>query len=265
MNPFPGTPDARHGFAAQQRPVRQMGRWLQMLSILAICGLSLSKLVGCDAGKEPARPVTGTTTTHRVPSDVPQIVAFGNSLTAGFGVSPDHAYPAQLQKLLHEAGYHYAVINAGVSGETTAGGLRRLPWILKNRPSMVILELGANDALRGQPLSVIASNLRTIIEGLRESSAVVVLAGMRIPPNYGLDYATGFASLFERLAEEQSVTLIPFFLEGVATRKELNQSDGIHPNEEGYHIVAETVLATITPLLNQKETRPGVPSKKLHE
>ena len=181
-------------------------------------------------------------------------MAFGNSLTAGLGVSPDQSYPAQLQRRLREAGYDHEVINAGVSGDTTTGGLRRLDWVLKSRPSIVILELGANDGLRGQPLSLMASNLAKIIDGLQQAGVEVVLAGMQIPPNYGLDYTTGFASLFEQLARDHSATLIPFFLEGVAARKELNQADGIHPTAEGYRIVAETVFNVIDPLL--KKNRP---------
>ena len=247
-------PDRRHGVATR-RSARQAVCRLLTLSLITVCSLFLPVLGGCDAGKEPARPLEDTTPVRRVPTDGPRIVAFGNSLTAGLGVSPDQSYPAQLQHQLHEAGYRYAVINAGVSGETTAGGLRRIPWILKSRPSIVIVELGANDALRGQSLSVIASNLKKIIEGLHEGGAVVVLAGMQIPPNYGLDYTTGFAALFERLAREHSVTLIPFFLEGVATKKELNQADGIHPTGAGYRIVAGTVFAVIEPLL--KKERPG--------
>jgi len=187
----------------------------------------------------------------RVIEAVPRIVAFGNSLTAGLGVSPDQSYPAQLQRRLLEAGHHYKVINAGVSGETTAGGLRRLSWILKSRPSIVILELGANDGLRGKSLALMASNLTEIIDGLQHAGVEVVLAGMKIPPNYGPAYTTGFASVFERLAQDHSVTLIPFFLEGVAARKELNQADGIHPTAEGYRIVAQTVFDVIEPLLKK--------------
>ena len=188
----------------------------------------------------------------QVRAEPPRIVAFGNSLTAGLGVSPDQSYPAQLQRRLREAGYHYDVINAGVSGDTTTGGLRRLAWILKSRPSVVILELGANDGLRGQPPSRMGSNLTEIIDGLQEAGVEVVLAGIQIPPNYGLAYTTGFASVFERLAQDHSVTLIPFFLEGVAARKELNQADGIHPTAEGYRIVAQTVFDVIEPLLKKE-------------
>ncbi len=264
MGLFPCTTDAPHGVATQ-RSVRQPGHRLSTLCLIASCGFFLlAGLGGCDT-RETATPLNDTPLARDVEpfdssgapprdhtaEDIPRIVAFGNSLTAGLGVSPNHAYPAQLQNQLHAAGYHYDVINAGVSGETTAGGLRRVPWILKSRPSMVIVELGANDALRGHPLSTIESNLRHIIERLREGGAVVVLAGMQIPPNYGLDYTTGFASLFERLAREQAVILIPFFLEGVAAQKTLNQADGIHPTGEGYRIVARTVFEVIEPLLKK--------------
>ncbi len=253
----PVTPDVLCRFAIQRYLT---GRWL----LVAACVFLLVPGVGGCEPKEPAlqsdetQPAR-TVSSSNVPSAsgrgveaAPRIVAFGNSLTAGLGVSPDQSYPAQLQRRLREAGYHHEVINAGVSGDTTTGGLRRLDWILKSRPSMVILELGANDGLRGQPLSLMASNLAKIIDGLRQAGVEVVLAGMQIPPNYGLDYTTGFASLFERLARDHSVALIPFFLEGVAARKELNQADGIHPTAEGYRIVSQTVFDVIEPLLKKE-------------
>ncbi len=258
--------DTRGPDVLRRFPTRRFaGRWGNWLR-LAGCGLLLaSGAGGCDT-REPAPPpdetqpahnvassdVSSTSSQGRVSADAPRIVAFGNSLTAGLGVSPDQSYPAHLQNHLDEAGYRYEVINAGVSGETTTGGLRRLTWILKSRPSMVIVELGANDALRGQPLSLMASNLAKIIQGLQEAGIKVVLAGMKIPPNYGLAYTTGFASMFERLAQDHSVTLIPFFLEGVAAQKALNQADGIHPTAEGYRIVAHTVFDVIEPLLTKE-------------
>ena len=257
----PNTPDSAvlHRSATQRFSLA--GRWLR----IAVGVLLLTSGVGGCEPKEPALPnethparnvassnVSSDSSQGPVVAEPPRIVAFGNSLTAGLGVSPDQSYPAQLQHRLREAGYHYEVINAGVSGETTAGGLRRLTWILKSRPSMVILELGANDGLRGQPLSLMASNLTKIIEGLQEAGVEVVLAGMQIPPNYGLAYTTGFASMFERLAQDHSVTLIPFFLEGVAARKDLNQADGIHPTAEGYRIVVHTVFDVIEPLLKKE-------------
>ncbi len=197
---------------------------------------------------ESSRPATSIPTSS-TSSESPRIVAFGNSLTAGLGVSPDQSYPAQLQWRLNETGYHYEVINAGVSGDTTAGGLRRVNWVLKSRPSIVILELGVNDAMRGQPLAGMYSNLDEIITRLQDAEAAVVLAGMKIPPNYGLDYTKGFSSMFEQLAREHNVTLIPFLLEGVAAKPELNQADGMHPTAAGYHIVADTVMTALEPLL----------------
>lgn len=249
-----------HRFAAQR--CRQPGKWLRvavgvLVLVAGVGGRDSKNPALATAETQPERNVTSSGVSNvsdRVVAEPARIVAFGNSLTAGLGVSPDQSYPAQLQRRLREAGYSCEVINAGVSGDTTTGGLRRLAWILKSRPSMVILELGANDGLRGQPLSLMASNLATIIDGLREAGVEVVLAGMQIPPNYGLDYTTGFASLFEQLAREHSVTFIPFFLEGVATRKDLNQADGIHPTAEGYRIVAQTVFDVIEPLL--KKERP---------
>ena len=252
----PVTNDVLHRFATQRF---RAGRWLR----LAVCVLLLVSGVG---GCEPREPATPSDETHpaRNGSSVdvssasshavevaPRIVAFGNSLTAGLGVSPDESYPAQLQRRLLEAGYHYEVMNAGVSGETTAGGLRRLSWILKSQPWMVILELGANDGLRGKPLALMASNLTEIIEGLQQAGVELILAGMQIATYYGSAYTNGFASVFERLAQDHGVTLIPFFLEGVAARKELNQADGIHPTAEGYRIVAQTVFDVIEPLLKK--------------
>ena len=181
-----------------------------------------------------------------------KIVAFGNSLTAGLGVSPDQSYPSQLQQRLNRAGYHYRVINAGVSGDTTAGGLRRLDWVLKSRPSIVIVELGANDGLRGQPLASMYSNLDTIISRLQNANTLVVLAGMKIPPNYGLDYTTRFSSMFKELAQKHQIALIPFLLEGVAAQPGLNQADGLHPTAAGYEIVADTVMTALKPLLREK-------------
>ena len=184
-------------------------------------------------------------------NDLPRIVAFGDSLTAGLGVSPDDAYPGQLARWLREQGLAYEVINAGVSGDTSAGGLRRVEWILKTQPRLVILELGANDGLRGQPLKETYENLKGIIEGLQAKGVIVVLAGMRLPLNYGDDYTEEFSNLYERLAKEYDVPFIPFFLEGVATHRHLNQRDGLHPNAEGYSIVVQNVWRTLQPILKE--------------
>ncbi|MBX3330452.1 MAG: arylesterase [Nitrospira sp.] len=182
----------------------------------------------------------------------PRIVAFGDSLTAGLGVQADESYPAQLQRRLDSLGYHYRVINAGVSGDTTAGGLRRVPWILNNKPELVILELGANDGLRGLPIDQTKSNIRQIIRQLQEAGTTVILAGMKLPPNYGHDYTTSFEAMYQMLAKEYELALIPFFLEGVGGSSSLNQADGIHPTKEGYEVIVEQVLKVLRPVLNER-------------
>lgn len=186
----------------------------------------------------------------------PRIVAFGDSLTAGLGVQADESYPAQLQRRLDDLKYPYRVINAGLSGDTTAGGLRRVPWILKNEPELVILELGANDGLRGLSIDQTKSNLRQIVERLREAGAAVVLAGMKLPPNYGEDYTARFEAIYPALAQEYHLPLIPFFLEGVGGASSLNQADGIHPTKEGYEIVVEQVLKALTAVLRERRHKP---------
>ena len=183
--------------------------------------------------------------------DRPRIVAFGDSLTAGLGVTIEESYPSQLQRRLDRDGYQYRVINAGVSGDTTAGGLRRIAWVLKSRPHLVILELGANDGLRGLSLRETKANLERIIQQIRSASVTVVLAGMKLPPNYGAEYTHGFESMYPALAEKYRLALIPFFLDGVAGSASLNQADGIHPTGEGYRIIADKVVETVRPLLEQ--------------
>ena len=182
----------------------------------------------------------------------PRIIAFGDSLTAGLGVGRDDAYPAQLQRRLEGLGYHYRVINAGVSGDTTAGGLRRVSWVLKNNPELVILELGANDGLRGLSLEQTQDNLSRIIQELQRADVTVILAGMKLPPNYGQDYTKGFEAIYQTLATQYQVPLIPFFLAGVAASSSLNQADGIHPTKEGYQIVVDHVLDVLGPVLSKQ-------------
>jgi acyl-CoA thioesterase-1 len=177
------------------------------------------------------------------------IVALGDSLTAGLGVAPDEAYPALLQRRLQEAGLPYRVVNAGVSGDTSAGGLRRLDWVLRARPDVVIVALGANDGLRGQPVATLRDNLTAIVTRLRAAGARVLLVGMRIPPNYGRAYADEFAEAFHAVARRESVPFLPFLLDGVAGDPRLNQVDGIHPNVAGHRAVAETVWRALRPLL----------------
>lgn len=183
----------------------------------------------------------------------PRIVAFGDSLTAGLGVATEDTYPARLQRRLDEQGLRYRVINAGVSGDTTAGGVRRVEWVLKSHPDMVILELGGNDGLRGLNVQETKANLERIIQRCREASVTVVLAGMKLPPNYGADYTKAFEAIYPALAKRYRVLLIPFFLDGVAGSASLNQADGIHPTSEGYRIITEKVLEQITPLLHARK------------
>lgn len=185
----------------------------------------------------------------------PRIVAFGDSLTAGYGLSPAESYPSLLQERLDQDGFNYEVVNAGVSGDTTSGGLRRIAWALDGtggKVEIVILELGANDILRGQPVEQMRRNLAQIIEESQKRGARVLLAGMLSPPNWGADYNRQVVEAYRSLAEEYNAPLIPFFLEGIATRRELNLQDGAHPNAEGTKLVAETVYKALRPMLEEK-------------
>jgi len=188
------------------------------------------------------------------PADAPRIVAFGDSLTAGLGVGNDEAYPAELQRRLKESGYRYRVINAGVSGETTAGGLRRVPWILQSKPEIVILELGGNDGLRGLHLEDTKANLEQIIRRFQDENVTVLLAGMKLPPNYGADYTAGFEAIYHALAKQYRLPLIPFFLDGVAGSAALNQADGIHPTAEGYRKIVDAMLPRLVTVLDGRRS-----------
>ncbi|MBC7929397.1 MAG: arylesterase [Rubrivivax sp.] len=188
---------------------------------------------------------------------LPKIVAFGDSLTAGFGLaSPKLSYPTLLQQKLDADGFKYEVVNAGVSGDTSAGGLRRIDWSLDaGGVRFVILELGANDFLRGQPVAETKKNLAGIIERAKSRGAVVLLAGMYTTTRTGRDYDVQIHSAYQSLAKEHDVTLIPFFLEGVAGMDALNQDDRIHPNAEGTKIVADTVYRYLKPMLEKDKQK----------
>ncbi len=180
----------------------------------------------------------------------PKIVAFGDSLTAGYGLAPAESYPSLLQRKLDADGYAYEVVNAGVSGDTSAGGVRRIDWSLDGDVRFVILELGANDFLRGQPVSETKKNLANIIERAKSHGAKVLLAGMYTPTSSGRDYELQIRDLFQSLSKEQDVPMIPFFLEGVAGIESLNQTDRVHPNAKGTKIVANVVYKHLKPLLD---------------
>lgn len=179
------------------------------------------------------------------------IVFFGNSLTAGMGLEPEQAFPALIQKKLDSLNLDYFVINAGISGETTASGESRIGWLMRDKIDVFILELGANDGLRGIPLSETRENLQSIIDTVKENNpnVKIVLAGMQIPPNMGPEYTSGFRQLFPDLAKKNDAYLIPFLLEDVAGIPEFNQADGIHPTIEGQRIVAENVWEVLKPIL----------------
>ena len=177
------------------------------------------------------------------------IVVLGDSLTAGLGVDAEEAYPALLQTRLRREGFAYRIVNAGVSGDTTAGAVRRLDWVLRAHPAIVVVALGANDGLRGLPVTAMRDNLVLIVTRLQASGARVLLAGMRLPPNYGEAYTREFAEAFRAVARQTSVPLVPFLLEGVAGDARLNQADGIHPNAAGQRVVAERLWPAIRPLL----------------
>lgn len=208
-----------------------------------------------DSRSSPPAPSTVATSNAaaNVPPNAqpPLIVFLGDSLTAGFGLGEEQAFPALLERSLRDQNLPVRVINAGVSGDTTAGGARRIEWLLKQHPDILVVGLGANDGLRGQPLEGIAENLRTIVAKAQASGAQVLLLGMRIPTNYGSTYAEGFHAIYKTIAKQQGVALVPFLLEGVALDPKLNQADQIHPNAEGHKLVARNVLTELAPLVRQ--------------
>jgi len=179
----------------------------------------------------------------------PVIVAFGDSLTAGYGLAPGESFPDALQRLLDQRHLRYRVVNQGISGDTTSGGAARMRQALELKPAVVIVELGANDGLRGLPLTATRANLASIVDQFRKAGAKVLLAGITLPRNYGPDYIQGFDRIYRDLAREKRVALLPFLLEGVATNPALMQPDALHPTAEGARRIAATVLRHLQPLL----------------
>ena len=205
-------------------------------------------VAGCSP--EPAEDAGQKTSTADERKPQKLIVALGDSLTEGLGIDEDKTYPALLERKLRENGLDYRVVNAGVSGETTAGTLSRISWILSMNPDWVILETGANDGLRGLDPELAAENIRKIIGKLREANVGVILAGMKMFQSQGAEYSEKFNAIYPHLAESENVPLIPFFLEGVAGKRELNLDDGIHPNEQGYRIIVESIYPLVVPHLD---------------
>lgn len=222
---------------------------LASLLALSACNFSPTAEKAAPSGISAAQaPVSAAPATAKK-----RLLFFGNSLTAGFGVEPEQAFAALVGQKIDSLGLGYEVINAGLSGETTAGGRSRVGWILRQPVAIFVLELGGNDGLRGLPLAATRQNLQGIIDTVRRRSpdAQIVLAGMQIPPNLGQAYASDFKALYQEMATKNHLVLIPFLLEGVGGDRKLNQPDGIHPTPAGHRIVARTVWAVLQPLLHK--------------
>ncbi len=221
--------------------------WLFALLLLSACSRPEPERQQPSAAAAPApapsKALEEKTDTRLV------ILAFGDSLTAGYGVEPGESYPDHLQRMLDERGYAYRVVNMGISGDTTDGGVSRLDAALLVKPKIVILELGANDGLRGLPLERTRANLDLMINSFQGEGAKVILAGMTLPRNYGAAYVRDFERIFRDLARQRGAVLIPFFLEGVAMNPALMQEDMLHPNAAGCRKVAELVFRYLEPLL----------------
>lgn len=221
------------------------------MAALTACGRTTERDRDTTASAAPAAPAASAVPAA-VPA-VPAVVFLGTSLTAGYGLDEDQAYPALIQQRIDSLGLPFRVVNAGVNGETSAGGLRRIDWLLRQPVAVLVLELGANDGLRGQDVEAMRANLQAIIERTREAhpDAAIIVAGMESPPNMGRAYTGAFRAVFPEIARANDATLIPFLLEDVAAVPELNQTDGIHPTAEGQRIVAETVWRYLAPVLER--------------
>jgi acyl-CoA thioesterase-1 len=218
-------------------------------------------MIGCgDASRNRAADGKAAAPPDSAPpaAEARTVLFLGTSLTAGLGLPPEEAYPALLQQKIDSVGLPFHVINAGVSGETSAGALRRVDWLLRQPFDVLVLETGANDMLRGFDLDSTEANIRGIVHRVRarHPDVPIVLAGMLAPPNLGADYARRFGEIYPRVAEEENLVLIPFLLQGVAGVPSLNQGDGIHPNEPGAEIVAANVWKVLEPVLREAAAKP---------
>ena len=228
-----------------------------MASVRRLLPLLALVLTGCGskpASEEPKPAASARTAAPPAPTQPDNrrvLVAFGDSLTAGFGAEPGKSYPDYLQKDLDQKNYPWRVVNMGVSGDTSTDGLARLGEVIAQKPGIVILELGANDGLRGIPVDRMRDNLEQMIAALQKAGARVALAGMTLPPNYGPDYIRSFETTYRDLAKRYGLTIIPFLLQGVAGNRSLMQQDGLHPTAEGNRLVARNVLTAVEPLLRQ--------------
>ena len=220
------------------------------MRVVVLIALALSIACG---GREPEKSAAPAPLAPAKPVETmavrPRVVFLGDSLTAGLGLATDQNYPSLIAKRLKDNGFDYEVVNAGVSGDTSAGGLRRLDWSLDGNVRVLILALGANDGLRGLPPRELKKNLAAVLDRAREKKIPVILAGMEAPPNNGPDYTRDFRKVYSDLANEYGVRFIPFLLQGVAGDASLNQADGIHPNVRGAEIVADLVWKELEPVL----------------
>lgn len=238
------------------RPIYNLVKLSCLVVFVALFCLSCQTNSEGNKNSSTAKDENNTTTS---PTNTPAsnatktILFFGNSLTAGYGLEPSQAFPALIQKKIDSLGLNYKVINSGLSGETSAGGKSRISWVLKQKVDVFILELGANDGLRGIDLQATKQNLQAIIDTVKAKSPEVeiIIAGMEMPPNMGQAYTTQFRNLYKDLAKENDAKLISFLLEGVGGVRELNQPDGIHPTAEGNKIVAENVWKVLEPVLRE--------------
>ncbi len=227
--------------------------WLALLAVACACRPKQDAPPAEAASERPARSAQ-TAPTHPPPPPAdarPVIACFGDSLTAGFGLEPGQSFPDLLQAELDRRGYRYRVANLGVSGDTSQDGLSRLSIALEEKPALALVELGANDGLRGEPVATTESNLAAIVEAFQKAGARVVLAGITLPPNYGPEYIRQFDAMYRSLAARYKLKLIPFLLEGVGGHADLMQRDGLHPNAEGARIVAATVFQALQPMLHK--------------
>lgn len=222
---------------------------LAALLVSAACGGGSPNTTSAPAGDRSPAESAASTPQPAPPAARPRIVFLGDSLTAGLGLPAEEAYPMLLQQRLDAEGLAFEVVNAGVSGDTSAGGLSRLDWALEGDVRVMVLALGANDGLRGLPASELRRNLSTIIERAQARGIRVILAGMEAPPNFGQSYIVSFHQVYPELAREHDVPLIPFLLDGVAGLEGLNQRDGIHPTAEGARKVADNVWTVLRPIL----------------
>jgi acyl-CoA thioesterase-1 len=221
---------------------RTLSAAVLFLLALDACGPRGSERAAASAPSAPPAVISTSSTG-------PIVVFLGDSLTAGLGLEGSQAYPALVGETLEKAGHPVRVINAGVSGDTTAGGLARLDWLLSQKPDVLVVCLGGNDGLRGLPLAEVEGNLREIVAHAKEAGARVLLLGMQIPPNYGPEYTQGFREIYPRIAKELDVPLVPFVLAGVGGVESLNQADGLHPTAEGQVKVARTVAPYVEAVL----------------